>query len=485
MSQNEFKPFAIASNAAVLGQKEYETSQALREGFKKGLARSVEVNKAIRQASSIAAAVAEFTAEKSGKDMLDNGEVNILKENFETALSAVSSLLIAEAQGTGDMLTASFSPKLRELKNGTLIHIRAKEKNRTKTPLFNADESGAKDIVKGNNLSLEEGDIAGAGHWLELQYDEALDKWVLQNPAKGIVPSSGVPVGTIEYFAMATPPAGYLKADGAAVGRETYPELYAAIGTTFGAGDGSTMFNLPDLINRFAQGSNTPGQKIEVGLPNIEGEVIPDSTSAFELFASDNLNTKGAFGVGYSNAISLSATSVTQLNATVLHFDASHSNPIYGASDTVQPPALTLLPCIKAFDAATNPGLINITGLANDVAAKVDKDLSNLTTSGKSVAAVLAMPSDRYIELTFGVSGSAYTAPAAGWVYLWRICSGQAGIAGLYGRVVSIFSGDANEEFSICIPVSKGEVFSIYHSDLKTEQPNDHFRFIYANGSVQ
>lgn len=67
------------------------------------------------------------------------------------------------------------------------------------------------------------------------------------------------------------------------------------------------MFNLPDLINRFAQGSNTPGQKIEVGLPNIEGEVIPDSTSAFELFASDNLNTKGAFGVGYSNAISLSA----------------------------------------------------------------------------------------------------------------------------------------------------------------------------------
>ena len=250
MSQNEFKPFAIASNAAVLGQKEYEMSQALREGFKKGLARSVEVNKAIRQASSIAAAVAEFTAVKSGKDirfkvfledihfpivqhvltavksgkdMLDNGEVNILKENFETALSAVSSLLIAEAQGTGDMLTASFSPKLRELKNGTLIHIRAKEKNRTKTLLFKADETGEKVIVKGNNLNLEEGDIAGAGHWLELQYDEALDEWVLQNPAKGIVSSSGVPVGTIEYFAMATPPAGYLKADGAAVGRETYP----------------------------------------------------------------------------------------------------------------------------------------------------------------------------------------------------------------------------------------------------------------------
>ena len=139
MPQNEFKPFAIASSAAVLEQSEYEMSQVLREGFKKGLARSVEVNKAIRQASSIAAVVAEFAAEKSGKDMLDNGDVGILKENFETALSAVSSLLIAEALGTGDLLSASFTPKLRELKNGTLVHVRAKEKNLTKIPVFKAD----------------------------------------------------------------------------------------------------------------------------------------------------------------------------------------------------------------------------------------------------------------------------------------------------------------------------------------------------------
>ena len=53
--------------------------------------------------------------------------------------------------------------------------------------------------------------------------------------------------------------------------------------------------------------------------------------------------------------------------------DASRSSPVYGASDTVQPPALTLLPCIKAFDAATNPGLIDITGLANEVDGKLDR----------------------------------------------------------------------------------------------------------------
>lgn len=129
MPQNEFKPFAIASSAAVLEQSEYEMSQVLREGFKKGLARSVEVNKAIRQASSIAAVVAEFAAEKSGKDMLDNGDVGILKENFETALSAVSSLLIAEALEQVICWSASFyTGNSRELKNGTHVLFRSQGK---------------------------------------------------------------------------------------------------------------------------------------------------------------------------------------------------------------------------------------------------------------------------------------------------------------------------------------------------------------------
>lgn len=194
--------------------------------------------------------------------MRDDGNIQTMKANFETALSAVSSLLIAEADGTSDALTASFTPTIGALKNGMLVHVRAADSNKTKTPTFKADEMEAKPVVKGNNLSLTEGDIAGAGHWLEMQYDTALDKWVLQNPAKGIVAqqSSAVPIGTVAYFAMTTPPAGYLKADGAEVGRETYPELFSAIGTTFGEGDGSTTFNLPDLIDRFAQGGNTPGQ---------------------------------------------------------------------------------------------------------------------------------------------------------------------------------------------------------------------------------
>ena len=278
--QNQFKPFATGANAIVQTQEEYEKSTAVKEGFRKGLARSNEVNKALRQATSIAAAVAGFTAEKSEQDILDNGDIDTLQQQFETAIRTVSDTLSAEAQGTADALTASFTPTLKYLISGKTVLVRAKQKNTSKTPSFQADQTGAKEIVKGNNLPLEEGDIAGAGHWLELQYDSQLEKWVLQNPAKGVSPLNGVPVGTVEYFAMPTPPAGYLKADGRAVGRETYAELYSVIGTTFGEGDGETTFNLPDLIDRFAQGSSTPGQKVDAGLPNVTGDFVPSSGDA-------------------------------------------------------------------------------------------------------------------------------------------------------------------------------------------------------------
>ena len=58
-------------------------------------------------------------------------------------------------------------------------------------------------------------------------------------------------VGQVGFFAMTTPPAGWLKADGAAVSRTTYAALFAAIGTTYGIGNGTSTFNLPDLRGEF------------------------------------------------------------------------------------------------------------------------------------------------------------------------------------------------------------------------------------------
>lgn len=66
--------------------------------------------------------------------------------------------------------------------------------------------------------------------------------------------AASVPTGSVFYFAADAAPAEYLKANGAAVSRSTYAALFAVTGTTFGAGDGSTTFNLPDLRAEFIRG---------------------------------------------------------------------------------------------------------------------------------------------------------------------------------------------------------------------------------------
>nr|DAO97915.1 MAG TPA: tail collar fiber protein [Caudoviricetes sp.] len=66
--------------------------------------------------------------------------------------------------------------------------------------------------------------------------------------------SGMIPSGAVLYFAGKTAPSGWLKANGAAVSRSTYAALFAAIGTTYGTGDGRSTFNLPDLRGEFVRG---------------------------------------------------------------------------------------------------------------------------------------------------------------------------------------------------------------------------------------
>lgn len=72
------------------------------------------------------------------------------------------------------------------------------------------------------------------------------------------------PAGQVAHFARTSPPAGWLKCDGAAVSRATYARLFAAIGTTFGAGDGTTTFNLPDARGEFLRGLDD-GRGVDAG----------------------------------------------------------------------------------------------------------------------------------------------------------------------------------------------------------------------------
>ncbi len=75
---------------------------------------------------------------------------------------------------------------------------------------------------------------------------------------------AAMPPGALLDFAMQTAPTGWLACNGAAVSRTTYAALYNAIGTTWGAGDGSTTFNLPDLRGEFRRGWDN-GRGVDTG----------------------------------------------------------------------------------------------------------------------------------------------------------------------------------------------------------------------------
>jgi hypothetical protein len=86
MPVNDFKAFATGEFANVLSQPEFEALEAVGNGFQSGIARSEELNKVWRQASTIASVVASFMATKSGSDVLDNGDVNTLQATLLKAL---------------------------------------------------------------------------------------------------------------------------------------------------------------------------------------------------------------------------------------------------------------------------------------------------------------------------------------------------------------------------------------------------------------
>ena len=155
---------------------------------------------------------------------------------------------------------------------------------------------------------------------------------------------SSTPIGVIQAFSGTTIPRGFLLCNGSSYKTTDYPELFNIIGYTYGGSDDT--FNVPNLCDgRFLEGSDTSGEYVEAGLPNITGNIT------YLKSVSNNDLTKewdGAFKwITYSTGSNL-PTTTTSPNTYDLEFDASKSNPIYSDDvDTVQPPSVVLLYIIK------------------------------------------------------------------------------------------------------------------------------------------
>ena len=144
---------------------------------------------------------------------------------------------------------------------------------------------------------------------------------------------SGAAVGSISLFAGATIPEGYLLCDGAALSRTVYAELFSAIGTTWGNGDGSTTFNLPDFSGKFIRG--TGGNAAALGTVQAEG--LPNAEGWFQLRYGSIVSADNSMFTLIQDTTTTSASYTGQQATTKITMSLSGANPIFGASNHVTP----------------------------------------------------------------------------------------------------------------------------------------------------
>jgi len=170
----------------------------------------------------------------------------------------------------------------------------------------------------------------------------------LQAATKGYVDGlTGAPSGIIMAFGGTSAPTGFLVCDGSAVSRSTYSDLFAAIGVTWGSGNGSTTFNVPDLRGAFLRGSGTssldPSSPRSVGSFQAEAYLNHSHTASSSVSDPGHAHSYGTFntaGLGVSNGaaginyITTGATGGTASAGTGVSVSTSVATSTTGGTET-------------------------------------------------------------------------------------------------------------------------------------------------------
>lgn len=143
-----------------------------------------------------------------------------------------------------------------------------------------------------------------------------------------------IPAGATMQYAGASAPAGWLLCSGQAVSRTTYAGLFAAIGSAFGAGDGSTTFNLPDLRGRSPLGSGTGTFAEAVAAANVTvaTDQLTVSTAAGKQLITGNAVVLTTSGTAPAGLVAGTTYYVIQVDATHIKLATSVLNAVYGTA---------------------------------------------------------------------------------------------------------------------------------------------------------
>jgi microcystin-dependent protein len=376
MSTNEILQFSETDTGLnLLTQAEYGADAQRLIGHQPGVARSKLTNKAMRQSSLLAAAVAQFIADRQATNVTDLLTPAALATMLQTAMKNALIPTVA-AGGTADAITATFVPALASLTDGQLVLVQHGTANLTTTPTLNANGLGAKTIVKGNNLPLAAGDIPGADYWATYVYDASLTKWVMSNPATGVILRNTA--GIINYFPSTSAPSGYVKANGALLSRSAYAALWAFaqasgnlaasdgawVSGQFSPGDGATTFRIPDLRG-YHMRSFDDGRGVDGG--RAIGTVQADQNLAHAHGLNDPGHTHGTTDPGHGHGVTDPQHAHSVYDPSHYHAigDPGHVHSITESSSTgggITPLAAQNL---SSTSVNTNSSLTGITIVAN------------------------------------------------------------------------------------------------------------------------
>lgn len=188
-------------------------------------------------------------------------------------------------------------------------------------------------ITEVQNSVLEvENELEGKA---DSSHSHAISDVVGLSDAINTAAANAVPPGTIITFGGKTIPSGYLPCNGTTVSRTQYPNLFAAIGTIYGSGDGSTTFHLPNDHHRVDEGTTSAsevGKKVEAGAPNISG-TLGVSRTLHEHGVSPN--PSGCFS---ATSVSKTVIGAYTDSSKVYSYSLSASNnsDVYGKANTIQ-----------------------------------------------------------------------------------------------------------------------------------------------------
>ena len=155
------------------------------------------------------------------------------------------------------------------------------------------------------------------------------------------------PAGSVMIWAGTTVPTGYLLCDGSAVSRTTYSALFAAIGTTYGVGDGSSTFNLPNFQGRYLK-QGTSGTYSNESLPNITGRIGNSTGGNVAIYMNAESKTDKSLYVAKISEYGMNNVGGnTETRQYSILLNASRSSSAYQDNAKVNPDNAEIMYCIK------------------------------------------------------------------------------------------------------------------------------------------